>query len=169
MNEANGAGRRWAVATDGSCLGNPGPGGWGVVIRDEDSGQLVEISGGETETTNNRMELLAVLAALHYLKSAEVIEVRIRTDSEYITKGITERIHGWKRNGWRTADKKPVKNPDLWEQLDAATEAFPEGSLKWEWVKGHAGDAMNERADQLAKEAARKAEAKRDGQEDEAA
>lgn len=131
------------IFTDGGCRGNPGPGGWGVLLQAGDVEK--EIWGGETETTNNRMELTAVIRALEALKRRA--SVQIHTDSQYVHKGISQWIHNWKRNGWRTADKKPVKNADLWQQLDTLTGGH---DIKWNWVKGHAGHPGNERADRLA-------------------
>ena len=130
--------------TDGACSGNPGPGGWGVVLR---AGQHEkELSGGEPLTTNNRMEMMAAIAALEALKRRS--RVAITTDSNYLRDGITKWVHGWRRNGWKTADKKPVKNQDLWERLHALTLKH---EVEWHWVKGHAGHAENERADALAR------------------
>ena len=131
------------IFTDGGCRGNPGPGGWGALLQAGDAEK--EIWGGEPDTTNNRMELTAVIRALEALKRRA--PVRIHTDSQYVHKGISQWIHNWKRNGWRTADKKPVKNADLWQRLDLLTE---EHSITWNWVKGHAGHPGNERADRLA-------------------
>lgn len=131
------------IYADGGCRGNPGPGGWGVVIQTGDVEQ--EFCGGEPETTNNRMELTAVIRALEALKSATVAHVH--TDSQYVQKGISEWIHNWKRNGWRTADKKPVKNADLWLILD---DLAKQHQVRWIWVKGHAGHPGNEHADRLA-------------------
>jgi len=130
------------IYTDGACKGNPGPGGWGVLMISGERRR--ELCGGETMTTNNRMELTAAIEALRALKRH--CRVRLFTDSSYVKQGIETWIHGWKRNGWRTADKKPVKNADLWQMLDqlAATH-----SVEWRWVKGHAGDPGNERADEL--------------------
>ena len=130
------------IWTDGGCRPNPGPGGWGVVLKY--GAHLKELSGAEPATTNNRMELTAAIEALRALKRP--CRVRLITDSTYVKQGIETWIHGWKRNGWRTADKKPVKNADLWQALDqlAATHR-----VQWHWVKGHAGDAGNERADAL--------------------
>jgi ribonuclease HI len=133
------------VHTDGACSGNPGPGGWGAILTFGDHEK--ELMGGEPATTNNRMELMAAISALEALKFPCTVD--LHTDSEYLRKGITEWIHGWKRNGWRTADKKPVKNVDLWQRLDAALKRH---QLRWHWVKGHAGHAMNERADLLARD-----------------
>jgi ribonuclease HI len=133
------------IYTDGACSGNPGPGGWGAVLMYGDTRK--EISGGEAETTNNRMELMAAIAALNSLKAA--CDVALYTDSNYVKNGITTWVHDWKRRGWKTADKKPVKNQDLWEQLDAATQRH---HVKWHWVKGHNGHPENERADALARE-----------------
>ncbi|MEM6973814.1 MAG: ribonuclease HI [Pseudomonadota bacterium] len=135
--------------TDGACSGNPGPGGWGVVfeaIRDGALAKSREIAGGEAETTNNRMELMAAIAALETLDRPSTITVV--TDSSYLKDGITGWIHGWKRNGWKTASKKPVKNAELWQRLDAAQTGH---KVSWLWVKGHAGHAQNERADALAR------------------
>ena len=129
--------------TDGACKGNPGPGGWGVLLRF--GGQEKELCGGDASTTNNRMELTAVIEGLKALKRA--CPVVITTDSQYVKNGITQWIHNWKRNGWRTAAKKPVKNDDLWRQLD---EAVSRHEVTWHWVKGHSGHPENERADELA-------------------
>ena len=131
------------IYTDGACKGNPGPGGWGAVLRA--GAHVKELHGGEAGTTNNRMELTAVIRALESLKRP--CTVRLHTDSQYVQKGITEWIHSWKLRGWRTADKKAVKNADLWRQLD---ELAGRHQIKWIWVKGHAGDPGNERADELA-------------------
>lgn len=131
------------VFTDGACKGNPGPGGWGVLLRYGEHEK--ELFGGEPNTTNNRMELTAVIRALESLK--RTVPVRIHTDSQYVHKGITEWIAGWKRKGWRTADKKPVKNVDLWQRLDDLAGLH---SIEWRWVRGHSGHEFNERADQLA-------------------
>jgi ribonuclease HI len=136
---------RVAVWTDGACSGNPGPGGWGAILKFGDATK--EFSGGEADTTNNRMELTAAINALESLKRACVVDVY--TDSNYVRGGITQWLTGWKRNGWRTADKKPVKNAELWRRLDDAAERH---EIVWHWVKGHAGDPMNERADELARE-----------------
>jgi ribonuclease HI len=138
--------RRVVVHTDGACSGNPGPGGWGAILQW--SGHRRELKGGESHTTNNRMELMGAIAALEALKRP--CEVELHTDSQYLRQGITEWIHGWKRNGWRTADRKPVKNADLWQRLDAAARRH---SMHWHWVRGHAGHDLNERADELAREA----------------
>ena len=135
---------RVEIWTDGACSGNPGPGGWGAILK---SGNKVkELSGGEPRTTNNRMELLAAISALEALKRP--CEIDLHTDSQYLRQGVMSWMHGWKRNGWRTADKKPVKNEDLWRRLDEATQRH---EIEWRWVKGHAGDEMNERADELAR------------------
>ncbi len=134
--------------TDGACSGNPGPGGWGVLMRAMDGAQIVkerELSGGEADTTNNRMELMAAISALETL--SRVSEITVVTDSTYVKNGVTQWIHGWKRNGWKTSDKKPVKNADLWQTLDALVRQH---KLEWIWVKGHAGHPENERADALA-------------------
>jgi ribonuclease HI len=135
------------IFTDGACKGNPGPGGWGAVLRW--NGREKEISGGERDTTNNRMEMMAAIAALELLNRPST--VRLTTDSVYVRDGITKWIHGWKRNGWRTAAKKPVANAELWQRLDAACTPH---RIEWLWVKGHAGHPENERADQLASDAA---------------
>ncbi|AQS49639.1 MULTISPECIES: ribonuclease HI [Thioclava] len=135
--------------TDGACSGNPGPGGWGVLMRAMDGEAVVkerELKGGEAETTNNRMELLAAINALEALTRDTAIT--ITTDSAYVKNGVTGWIHGWKRNGWKTAAKKPVKNVDLWQRLD---EAQRRHRVTWEWIKGHAGHPENERADELAR------------------
>ena len=131
------------IFTDGACRGNPGPGGWGVVLRY--GAHEKEMCGGERETTNNRMELTAVICGLEAMKRP--ITAKVYSDSQYVLKGISEWIHGWKRNGWKTADKKPVKNADLWQELDQLTRQH---KLEWIWVKGHAGHPENERADALA-------------------
>jgi ribonuclease HI len=135
------------MATDGACKGNPGPGGWGVVIRAGDKEK--ELSGGEKLTTNNRMELTAAIKGLEALKRP--CRVVLSTDSRYVMDGLTKWLPGWLRNGWRTAAKQPVKNADLWQELVAA--AAPH-QIRWEWVKGHAGHPENERADKLASDAA---------------
>lgn len=131
------------VYTDGACKGNPGPGGWGALLRS--GANEKELFGGEPQTTNNRMELTAVIEALASLK--RTCDVTLHTDSEYVRKGITEWIHAWKQRGWKTADRKPVKNADLWARLDALRSLH---HVDWRWVKGHAGDPGNERADALA-------------------
>jgi ribonuclease HI len=132
------------IWTDGACSGNPGPGGWGAVLRA--GGHEKELSGAESATTNNRMELMATIEALNALKKPSV--VRLHTDSKYVMDGVTKWIHGWKKNGWKTADKKPVKNEDLWRALDAANARH---EVTWKWVKGHSDDEMNNRADELAR------------------
>ena len=131
------------IFSDGACKGNPGPGGWGALLRF--GANEKELCGGESNTTNNRMELMAVIRALEALKRP--CQVRVTTDSQYVKRGVTEWMSRWKRNGWRTADRNPVKNRDLWERMDAALARH---RLEWKWVKGHAGHAENERADQLA-------------------
>jgi len=135
-----------SIHTDGACSGNPGPGGWGAILRW--AGHERELSGAEPHTTNNRMELTAAIEALEALKRPCTID--LHTDSQYLRQGITQWIHGWKKNGWRTADKKPVKNADLWQRLDTAIARH---DVRWHWVRGHAGDALNERADALARQA----------------
>ena len=135
------------IFTDGACSGNPGPGGWGTILRY--GTEQRELSGGEPETTNNRMELMAAIAGLEALKRAS--KVRITTDSTYVKDGITRWIHGWKKNGWKTSAKKPVKNQDLWQRLDAALASH---QIEWHWVRGHTGHPENERADALARQAA---------------
>ena len=132
------------IYTDGACSGNPGPGGWGAILRSGTHEK--EIWGGEPATTNNRMELLAVIRALNTLKRS--VNVRVHTDSQYVQKGISEWIHGWKARGWKTAAKEPVKNADLWRALDEARDRH---QVKWLWVRGHSGHAENERADELAR------------------
>lgn len=132
------------VWTDGACSGNPGPGGWGAILSYK--GKARELSGGEQMTTNNRMELMAAISALETL--TRPCTVALHTDSQYLRQGITGWIHGWKKNGWKTADRKPVKNEELWKRLDAALGRH---KIEWKWVRGHAGDAMNERADALAR------------------
>lgn len=132
--------------TDGGCRGNPGPGGWGAVLLY--GGHIKELKGSENNTTNNRMELLAAIKGLEAL--TRKVQVDLYTDSKYVQQGITDWIANWKRNGWKTASKKPVKNQDLWQMLD---EQIGQHEVNWHWVKGHAGDKYNERADQLANEA----------------
>lgn len=142
------------IYTDGACKGNPGPGGWGAWLRAGPHEK--ELWGGEPLTTNNRMELTAVIQALSALKQAS--RVALHTDSEYVKNGITTWIHGWKARGWTTADRKPVKNVDLWQQLDALARQH---QVSWHWVRGHAGDPGNERADQLANRGVDDARARR--------
>ena len=137
--------RRVTIWTDGACSGNPGPGGWGAVLRY--GGHEKDLKGGEALTTNNRMELTAAIEALESLNRP--CEVILHTDSQYLRGGVTEWIATWKSNGWRTASRKPVKNEDLWRRLDAAAKRH---AIEWRWVKGHAGDELNERADKLARE-----------------
>ena len=132
------------IFTDGACSGNPGPGGWGAILRW--NGTEKELKGGEAETTNNRMELMAAIQALETLKRP--IKADLYTDSTYVQKGITEWIHSWKKRGWKTAANKPVRNEDLWRRLD---EAISRHDVSWHWVKGHAGHPENERADELAR------------------
>ena len=138
------------IFTDGACLGNPGPGGWGAVLRWR--GVERELSGSDPETTNNRMELMAAIGALEALKRD--VPVRLYTDSTYVRDGISRWIHRWKRSGWKTADKKPVKNIDLWQRLD---EAIGRHCVEWRWIRGHSGHPENERADLLARLAAQQA------------
>jgi len=133
------------IYTDGACSGNPGPGGWGAIL--EYNGTEKEIKGGEKETTNNRMELMAAIESINAIKFPCVIN--LHTDSTYVKDGITKWIHNWKKNGWRNASKKPVKNDDLWKKLD---EAVASHEIEWHWVKGHSGHPKNERADELARE-----------------
>ncbi|MGC6401001.1 ribonuclease HI [Sphingomonas sp. FW199] len=135
------------IATDGACKGNPGPGGWGVLLRMGKNER--ELSGGEPMTTNNRMELMAAIQGLSALKRP--CRVKLSTDSRYVMDGLTKWIHGWRKNGWKTADRKPVKNADLWQAL---IEAAAPHRVEWQWVKGHAGHPDNERADKLASDAA---------------
>ncbi len=137
------------IFTDGACSGNPGPGGWGALLRYR--GREKELAGGEPHTTNNRMELMGVIAALEALKRPS--PVRLVTDSMYVKNGVNQWMPRWKANGWRTADKKPVKNQDLWERLD---QALAEHAIDWHWVKGHAGHDENERVDALARSQVRK-------------
>ncbi len=132
------------IHTDGACSGNPGPGGWGAIL--EWNGHRKELKGGEPETTNNRMEMMAAIKALKALKRSDK-DVILITDSVYLRDGITKWIHGWKKRGWKTADKKPVKNADLWQMLDEARQPH---LIEWHWVRGHAGHPGNERADRLA-------------------
>ncbi|MDD2296697.1 MAG: ribonuclease HI [Sphaerochaetaceae bacterium] len=138
------------VFTDGGCSGNPGPGGWAFVINDGENG-LVEQSGGESQTTNNRMELQAVIKALEYISInlKPVTSIQIHTDSQYVKNGITLWIHTWKKNGWRTAAKAPVKNKEYWMALDSLASKLP---ITWHWVKGHAGIELNERCDTLVRQ-----------------
>ena len=130
--------------TDGACSGNPGPGGWGAYLIQ--AGETRELSGGEVATTNNRMEMMAAIAALEFIRDGAM--VRLHTDSTYLRDGITTWIHGWKKNGWKTKDRKPVKNVDLWQRLEAA---LAKHEVEWFWVKGHAGHVQNEIADGLAR------------------
>ena len=140
------------IWTDGACSGNPGPGGWGALLVA--GKRRKEIYGGDRDTTNNRMELMAAIEALNALKSASA--VTLHTDSTYVKDGLTKWIHGWKKNGWKTAAKKPVKNKDLWQALD---DACARHDINWVWVKGHAGDEGNEKADELARRGAEEARA----------
>ena len=134
------------IFTDGACSGNPGPGGWGAILRW--NGTEKELSGGAAETTNNRMEMMAAIEALESLKRP--VKARLHTDSQYLKGGITQWINNWKRNGWKTAAKKPVKNADLWRRLEQAAAAH---DVEWHWVRGHMGHPENERADELARNA----------------
>jgi len=136
------------IFTDGACSGNPGPGGWGAILRY--GGVEKELSGGEPATTNNRMEMMAAIMAIEAVKRP--CEIHLHTDSEYLRQGITTWIHSWKARGWKTADKKPVKNVDLWQRLEKAIETH---DVHWHWVKGHSGHIENERADELARLAIR--------------
>jgi ribonuclease HI len=144
--EAAGGEGEVVVHTDGACSGNPGPGGWAAILAW--NGHEREVSGGEALTTNNRMELMAAIGALESLKRP--VKVRLVTDSDYLRQGITAWVHGWRKRGWLTADKKPVKNQDLWERLLAAAQPH---KVTWDWTRGHAGDPLNERADKLARAA----------------
>ncbi|MGF1593196.1 MAG: ribonuclease HI [Kiloniellaceae bacterium] len=139
-----GAAPRVEIFTDGACSGNPGPGGWGAVLRFKDAEK--ELSGGERATTNNRMEMMAAIVALETLKRPSAVD--LYTDSTYLRDGIMKWIHGWKRNGWKTASKQPVKNVDLWQRLEQALERH---DVTWHWVRGHSGHPENERADALAR------------------
>ena len=145
MTDGRGNGRV-VIHTDGACSGNPGPGGWGAILQWGEHTR--ELKGGEAHTTNNRMELTAAIVALETLKRP--CDVDLHTDSQYLRQGITSWIHGWKRNGWKTAERTPVKNADLWQRLDAAVNRH---TVHWHWVRGHAGHDLNERADELAREA----------------
>jgi ribonuclease HI len=144
-NDGQGNGRV-VIHTDGACSGNPGPGGWGAILQW--GGHMKELKGGEAHTTNNRMELMAAIMALETLKRP--CDIDLHTDSQYLRQGITGWIHGWKRNGWKTADRKPVKNADLWQRLHAVVDRH---TVHWHWVRGHSGHDLNERADELAREA----------------
>ena len=135
---------RVTIHTDGACSGNPGPGGWGAILQYREAEK--ELHGGEPETTNNRMELTAAIEALSALKRAAPVD--LYTDSKYLRDGVTQWIHNWKKNGWKTSSKKPVKNADLWQKLD---DLLDRHSVDWHWVKGHAGHDLNERADELAR------------------
>ena len=146
MNKPNSTGPQIEIFTDGACSGNPGPGGWGAILRY--NGVEKELSGGDPQTTNNRMEMMAAIAALEALRRPS--HVHLHTDSTYLKDGITKWIHSWKARGWRTANKKPVKNVDLWQRLEAALESH---EVHWTWVRGHTGHPENERADALAREA----------------
>lgn len=143
--------KKVTIHTDGACIGNPGPGGWAALLESGD--KKLALKGGEKQTTNNRMELTAAIEALAALK--EPCAVTLSTDSQYVKNGITSWIHSWKKNGWKTAAKKPVKNRELWERLD---EMIARHDVKWKWVKGHAGDPRNEEVDSLANSEARRRE-----------
>ena len=142
------------IFTDGACSGNPGPGGWGAILRYK--GVEKELSGGEKDTTNNRMELMAAIAALEALKKPS--RVRLFTDSQYVHSGISKWIHDWKKRGWKTAARKPVKNVELWQRLEAALETH---DIEWHWIRGHSGHPENERADALARGAIKEIRNKR--------
>lgn len=142
MNDSK---NRVVIYTDGACSGNPGPGGWGAILQFGDREK--EMSGGEQNTTNNRMELMAAISALEALKRPS--KVKLYTDSSYVKDGITKWIHGWQRNGWKTASRKPVKNTEYWQRLQAALKPH---DVEWHWVKGHSGHPENERADELARQ-----------------
>ncbi len=144
MNSRNGGDNHVEIYTDGACSGNPGPGGWGAILRFK--GVEKELSGGDPETTNNRMEMMAAISALEALKRPCVVD--IYTDSSYVRDGITKWIFGWQKRGWKTADKKPVKNVELWQRL---LDALKPHKVEWHWVKGHAGHPENERCDELAR------------------
>ena len=150
--------QRLTIYTDGACSGNPGPGGWGALLRWGDT--IKEMNGGEADTTNNRMELMAAIMALEALKRPCVVD--LWTDSQYVRQGITSWLYGWKANGWKTADKKPVKNAELWQRLDAARHRH---EVHWHWVKGHAGHPENERVDALAREGMEPFKPRRRGRE----
>jgi ribonuclease HI len=147
---------RVSIWTDGACSGNPGPGGWGAILVYK--GHEKELKGGEAFTTNNRMELMAAISALEALKRPAIVD--FHTDSQYLRQGIMGWIEGWKRNGWRTADRQPVKNADLWQRLDAAAKRH---EIAWHWVRGHAGTMGNERADELAREGMKPFKKQRNG------
>lgn len=137
------------IYTDGSSLGNPGPGGWGVVIINNENQEIIELGGGEKNTTNNRMELTAVIEALKYLRKSDFRKCEINADSNYVLGGITGWIKNWEKNGWKTADKKPVLNQDLWKELDILVKGY-EGEISWQKVKGHSGHEYNDRVDKIA-------------------
>jgi ribonuclease HI len=146
MNDASAARAKVVIHTDGGCAPNPGPGGWAAILR---SGKhMKELKGGELMSTNNRMELMAAISGLEALKRPSEVDMHI--DSQYVRDGITKYIVNWKKNGWRTASKEPVKNQDLWQRLDAARSRH---TVRWHWVKGHSGDVYNDRADELVREA----------------
>jgi ribonuclease HI len=152
MSEKSSGKKRVEIFTDGACSGNPGPGGWGAILRYGETEK--ELNGGEPETTNNRMEMMAAIKAIEAVRHP--CEIHLHTDSEYLRQGITTWIHSWKARGWKTADKKPVKNVDLWQRLERAIETH---DVHWHWVKGHSGHAENERADELARLAIRQKDA----------
>ena len=141
------AGKKVTIYTDGACSGNPGPGGWGAILIFGDNRK--ELKGGEAETTNNRMEVTAAIKAIEALNIGSKIPIELHTDSSYLRDGITKWINNWKRNGWKTSQRKPVKNDDLWKSLDKIRR---DHDISWHWVKGHAGHPLNERADELARE-----------------
>ena len=147
MNEHDTPQKKVIIYTDGACSGNPGPGGWGAIMIYGENRK--ELKGGEAETTNNRMEVIAAIKAIETIKDGSTIPIELHTDSSYLRDGITKWINGWKRNGWRTSQKKPVKNDDLWKHLDQLRVGH---DISWHWVKGHAGHPLNERADELARE-----------------
>ena len=147
MSDAEITQKKLIIYTDGACSGNPGPGGWGAIMIYGENRK--ELKGGEAETTNNRMEVIAAINAIEAIKNGFNIPIELHTDSSYLRDGITKWINGWKRNGWKTSQKKPVKNEDLWRHLD---ELRKDHNISWHWVKGHAGHPLNERADELARE-----------------
>jgi len=147
MSDDTSGQKKILIYTDGACSGNPGPGGWGAVMIYGEKRK--ELKGGEAETTNNRMEVIAAIKSIEAIKDGFSIPIELHTDSSYLRDGITKWINGWKRNGWKTSQKKPVKNEDLWKHLDELRNGH---NISWHWVKGHAGHPLNERADELARE-----------------